>query len=86
MKTLIEIEALFSANRLDDAENAVLQLPQDADTLYMLGRIAWKRGQRSRAITFYEESAALNPDGYAATALEQARAIMAFYNKDLYNP
>ena len=52
----------------------------------MLGRIAWKRGQRSRAITFYEESAALNPDGYAATALEQARAIMAFYNKDLYNP
>ena len=33
-----------------------------------------------------EESAEIEPDGEAATALEQARAIMAFYNKDLYNP
>ncbi len=82
MKT--EIDALFASNRLDEAEQALLAMPADAYTLYMRGRIAWKRGLRREAITMYEESAEIEPD--PATALEQARAIMAFYNKDLYNP
>ena len=54
--------------------------------LYMKGRIAWKQGQKSRAISFYSEAAGLDPNSEAATALEQARAVMDFYNKDLYNP
>ncbi|GFI13179.1 hypothetical protein IMSAGC008_00707 [Muribaculaceae bacterium] len=84
MKT--EIDALFASNRLDEAEQALLAMPADAYTLYMRGRIAWKRGMRREAITLYEESAEIEPEGEAATALEQAHAIMAFYNKDLYNP
>ena len=52
----------------------------------MKGRIAWKRGQKSRAMSFYAEAAGLEPESEAATALEQARRVMDFYNKDLYNP
>ncbi len=39
MKT--EIDALFAASRLDEAEQALLAMPADAYTLYMRGRIAW---------------------------------------------
>ncbi|MDE5682578.1 MAG: tetratricopeptide repeat protein [Muribaculaceae bacterium] len=52
----------------------------------MKGRIAWKRGLKSQAMSFYAEAAGLEPDSEAATALEQARQVMDFYNKDLYNP
>lgn len=53
---------------------------------YLLGRVEWKRGNRASAIAHYEASAQLQPGGAGAVALEQVRAIMDFYNKDLYNP
>lgn len=83
------IAAMFDDNRLDEADTALDNLadtPDRAWALYMKGRIAWKRGQKSRAMSFYAEAAGLDPDSEAATALEQARSIMDFYNKDLYNP
>lgn len=83
------IIALFDDNKLDEADTALDALddgPERAWVLYMKGRIAWKRGQKSRAISFYAEAAGLDPDSEAATALDQARRIMDFYNKDLYNP
>lgn len=80
-----KITSSFEANRLDEVE-ALLDGREDAWSLYMLGRVAWKRGRRGEAMSLYARSAAEEPDGPAATALEQARRIMDFYNHDLYNP
>ena len=79
------VQSLFDANRLDEAM-ALLGSADDARALYMKGRIAWKQGRRSDAISLYGRASALDPSGPAAVALEQARQIMDFYNKDLYNP
>lgn len=80
------IEQLFAANRLDEADAILASAGDEAWALYMRGRIAWKRGDKATAISFYERAAALDPASDAAVALEQAREIMTFYNKDLYNP
>lgn len=71
------IKRLIDANRLDEAE---------AGVLYLLGRIAWKRGRKGEAISLYERAVALDADSEAAVALQQAREIMDFFNKDLLNP
>lgn len=84
-----EIMAAFAANRLDEARAALEALaegPERAWALLMLGRIAWKEGRHSEAMGLYAESARLDPAVGAETALEQARQIMAFYHRDLYNP
>ncbi len=58
----------------------------DATALYELGRLYWKKGDKSKAISLYNHSAELDPSGPASIALEQARSIMDFYNPDLLNP
>ncbi|MDE5661765.1 MAG: tetratricopeptide repeat protein [Muribaculaceae bacterium] len=79
---------LFDTNGLDRAE--ALLTPEaaqgDAWALYMLGRISWKRGDKAGAITLFTQAVAIDPASEAAVALEQARTIMDFFNKDLYNP
>lgn len=57
-----------------------------AAAYYLRGRAAWKEGHHADAITCYESAVALDQHSDAAVALEQAREIMSFYNKDLYNP
>lgn len=79
------VQSLFESNRLDEAM-ALLGSADDAYALYMKGRIAWKQGHHSDAIGLYGRASALDPTGPATVALEQARQIMDFYNKDLYNP
>lgn len=64
----------------------IIGTENDCEIWYQIGRIEWKSGNRARAITAYNKSLELDPSGPAAIALEQARAIMNFYNKDLYNP
>lgn len=83
-----KILELFEANRLSEAaamldESSALG---ESWSFYMLGRIAWKEGRKADAISLYEHATALDPHSEAAVALEQAREIMNFYNKDLYNP
>lgn len=80
-----KITSLFDSNKLEEVE-ALLTGQEDAWSLYMLGRVAWKRGQRGDAMSLYARSAAEEPDGPGSVALEQARQIMDFYNHDLYNP
>jgi len=41
---------------------------------------------RAAAITAYERSAALDPEGPGATALEMTRDIMDFYDTNQFNP
>ncbi len=42
-----QINQLYDSNRLDEAE-ALLGSREDAWSLYMLGRIEWKRGHAAR--------------------------------------
>ncbi len=83
---MAEIEALLTANSLDAADSALDAAAPDADADYLRGRLAWRRGDKAAAIAAYERAAAANPEGPAPIALEQARAIMSFYHRDLYNP
>lgn len=87
-----EIEKLMSAD-IDAAQKAALAMLDGADdgaakaeAYYLLGRIAWKKGDKAGAITHYGEAVDADPHSEAAVALEQARDIMDFFNKDLYNP
>lgn len=57
-----------------------------ARQLYEQGREYWQRGDRARAISAYEASAALDPSGAGATALEMMRDIMDFYDTNQFNP
>ncbi len=83
MQTILD---LYNANRLPEALDALAKLPADADALYMKGKILWKMGRKAEAMSSYASAVDLNPDSPAAIALAQARQIMNFYNKDLYNP
>lgn len=60
------------------AEHAVL--------LAQKGKLLWRLGQRGEAISAYEQSARLDPDGPGTPLLEHSRAIMDFFNPDLLNP
>lgn len=82
-----KINAMIRSGRTAEAA-ALLAGPADRDAwaAYMLGRIAWKEGRKAEAISLYEHAVALDPASDAAVALEQAREVMQFYNKDLYNP
>lgn len=81
-----KIKSLFDINRLDAATALLKASADDAWAQYMLGRIAWKQGRRADAIEWYERAAASDAESEAAVALEQARDVMDFFNKDLYNP
>lgn len=87
-----EIEKLMAVD-IDAAEKVALAMLAEAagdsgkaEAYYLLGRIAWKKGDKAGAITRYGEAVDADPHSEAAVALEQARDIMDFFNKDLYNP
>lgn len=90
MTSLQNIQALISQNHLDSALSqldALIAADGDsAEALYMRGRVHWRLGDKRRAINDYTAAAALDPACGAAEALEQAYAILDFYNRDLYNP
>lgn len=88
-----DIEKLIIAGETELAEKEGLLMldtatsdRDKADALFLLGRLAWKRGDKAVAISRYNEAVALDADSEAAIALEQALNIMDFVNKDLYNP
>ena len=88
-----DIEKLIIAGETELAEKEGLLMldtatsdREKADALFLLGRLAWKRGDKAAAISRYNEAVALDADSEAAIALEQALNIMDFFNKDLYSP
>lgn len=60
--------------------------PDSAEAFFTRGKINWKLGNRSKAMTDYAEAKAHDPESPAAEALRQAREIEAFFNPDLLNP
>lgn len=86
---MIDRQALAGITNDADLHAAFDSISSDTDKAYIAylrGRLAWKEGRRADAITFYTTATSLDSDSDAAIALSQAREIMAFYNKDLYNP
>lgn len=88
--TLTQINALIEQNSLDEAlaelDALIAAEGQSAPALFMRGKVHWRLGHRSQATSDYAASASLDPEGPAVQALEQARAIEAFFNPDLLNP
>jgi predicted negative regulator of RcsB-dependent stress response len=64
---------------------AVESEPSD-EAYYLRGKLHWKLGNRSRAMSDYCKAVELNPESEARQALEMSTSIMNFYNKDIYNP
>ncbi|MDE6277725.1 MAG: hypothetical protein K2M06_06410 [Muribaculaceae bacterium] len=75
-----EIEGL-SREIAAEADASVL-----GELIFRRGRLRWKIQDRSGAMSDYAAAAELAPGCGAAEALAQAREIMAFYHRDLYNP
>lgn len=84
-----EVERAVSENRFDDAlallTDAIAKTP-GSELYYMRGRLFWKIGRKGDAMSDYASATALDPSSPAAKAMEIARDVMDFYNKDLYNP
>lgn len=90
-KTLHEIRTLISGGL---AKNEAVKLldayiaenPSDDSALALRGLQHWSLQQRKEAINDYLAAIAINPDSPARAALQSAREILDYYNKDLYNP
>ena len=90
MSVFQKIEELINENRLNDAllllNNEITQ-SQNNDKLYFTrGKLHWRLGNKSQAISDYEHAVDINPDSPARIALDNARDVIAFFNPDLYNP
>lgn len=85
------ITSLISADRLDEAlaaaDKAIAsESNASAQLLFLRGKILWRLGRRSEAVSSYAAAAEIDPDSPAARALEHARDIDAFFNPDMFNP
>ncbi|MBD5360854.1 MAG: tetratricopeptide repeat protein [Bacteroides sp.] len=54
--------------------------PDDARALYRRGSLYWKLGRRAEAITDFNASAEIEPDGPGAAAAAHALSILDFFN------
>lgn len=85
------IEALLSSGNSEEAMNqlnAYLAGEGSGDDVawFMRGKLNWQLGNRRQAITDYRTAVSINPASPAASALDQADDIMAFFNPDIFNP
>lgn len=90
MSVFQKIEELINENRLEEAIlllNNDIERNKNNDKLYFTrGKIHWRLGNKSQAITDYEHAVAINPQSQARIALENARDVISFFNPNLYNP
>ncbi len=84
--TLIENGKTDEAAAALDAYLKTESGANDAEALFMRGKLDWQLGNRRSAMGYYKQAAAIDPTSRAATALNQAYDIMAFFNPDIYNP
>lgn len=84
-----EVERLLSENKPDDALKVLdkaVEVNNDAVSFYERGRMLWKLGRKTDAMSDYSKAVSIDPESPAAVALQMARDVMDFYNHDLYNP
>ena len=84
-----EVDKIIDEGRYDDALallDGVLNEVADSDLFYRRGRLLWKLGRKTDAMSDYGRAVEIDPQSPAAAALDMAREVMNFYNKDMYNP
>ena len=94
MTQVNDIKALLDDNRNEEAIAAATAFlaqsnttPHDrATALYLRGNAHRRLGDWRLAQNSYLEAMGLEPDGHAAVAYNHLQEILAFYNKDMYNP
>lgn len=90
MIELEEIKLLINDNRTEEAIEKLTQLAEtmpDCDEIfYLRGNAYRKHNDWKHAMSDYCRATELNPESPAADAYKAACEILAFYNKDLYNP
>ena len=90
MSVFQKIEELINQNRLEEAIislNNAIEIDAYNDQLYFLrGKLHWRLGNRSQAITDYEHAVAINPQSPARIALDTAQDVISFFNPDIFNP
>lgn len=57
-----------------------------AEEFYKKGNECRRRGEYDKALQYYHEAIALDPDSPAVIAKQMLDEQYAFYYKDLYNP
>lgn len=81
---------LFSAMMPEDAVRRLSEYiavhPDDDEAFLLRGMKHWAMQHRAPAINDYLSAIRINPESRARQALDNANAILNFYNKDLYNP
>lgn len=65
---------------------SISQSPHDDDLYRQRADLHWKRQDWKSAIDDYTEAIRLNPASPAVQLREMVMQIIAFYNKDIYNP
>lgn len=85
-----DVENLVAAGQHDEALAAITAAiaadENDSDLYYQRGRLLWKIGRKTEAMSDYAAASQLDPSSPATAALEMAREIMDFYHRDRYNP
>ena len=84
------ITALLQEDKADEAIAALEAFRSaggvmDDSLFYLLGNAWRKKGNWQMAMNNYLEAVQLNPESPARQALDIAREILDFYNKDMYN-
>lgn len=83
---LNEISSLPSEEAVEALDKFLSENPENDEAYTLRGLRHWSLGHRSKAIGDYLKAIAINPHSPAVQALENAKAILDYYNKDLYNP
>lgn len=84
-----EVERLLSENNPDEALKVLdkaVEVNNEAVLFYERGRLLWKLGRKTDAMSDYSKAVSIDPKSPAAVALQMACDVMDFYNHDLYNP
>lgn len=84
------VQKMIAENNPEGAIAALSEILNDdgnnADLLFERGKLLWKLGRKTDAMSDYAAAVSIDPSSPAAAALEMARDVMAFYHRDLYNP
>lgn len=94
MKTIQEIKDMLSRSEGDAALEAANEIVENTGTsretlahaYYLRGNAYRQNGNVRMALNSYLEAMELDPDGPAAEAYRHLQELLAFYNKDYYNP
>lgn len=84
--TLEEISVMPPGEAVAALDRYIAEHPDDDEAYTLRGLRHWSLGHGAKAMNDYLKAISINPGSRAAQALESARAIFDFYNKDLLNP